>query len=430
MRSLSKIDTSPNLASRLPEMAFTRSGLKFRPNNDLWDWVDGPFRVFLDFGKLSFPVSISVCSLKSTLLVFAKSSSPCHLTNLFNAFVHFLNWSNKFTKFETISDVQVSAYIAALRHHEKYRVGTLNVLLQKWVSLGLAGVEADCTQYLRELRKRGNTKGDAVRTRDPFRGPLSEEEYTALYKAVDAAFGREEIDKWVVVLTRILFACGGRISQYASLKISDVDFKSEAYKIKLPQSKTREVHARSSFKEFDLSPQTGRLIADYVGDLRLKDYSDGSALFPEGIVMLRKKRKEMRLNDDLFFGHCKCSSLSHIFAATLQKISPPSQRIGFEPIPISTQRFRYTFGTRLAEEGASKTVIADRLGHTDLQNVNVYFEASPKIVDNIDKAMGFALAPLSRVFMGRLIEDEQHSSQKGARGSRIIDFRVASAYSG
>ncbi|BET27264.1 hypothetical protein RGQ30_27650 [Limnobacter thiooxidans] len=79
----------------------------------------------------------------------------------------------------------------------------------------------------------------------------------------------------------------------------------------------------------------------------------------------------------------------------------------------------------MAEEGVSKTIIADRLGHTDLQNVDVYFEASPRIVDNIDKAMGYALAPLSRAFMGRLIEDEQHSTQKGKTGSRIIDFRSA-----
>lgn len=72
-------------------------------------------------------------------------------------------------------------------------------------------------------------------------------------------------------------------------------------------------------------------------------------------------------------------------------------------------------------------VIADRLGHVDLQNVNVYFEASPKIVENIDKAMDAHLAPLAHAFRGRLIGDEEDSTHKGAPGSRIIDFRVAKA---
>jgi hypothetical protein len=59
--------------------------------------------------------------------------------------------------------------------------------------------------------------------------------------------------------------------------------------------------------------------------------------------------------------------------------------------------------------------------------VDVYFEASPKIVENIDKAMDAQLAPLARAFRGRLVEDEEHSTHKGALGSRIIDFRVSNA---
>ena len=62
-----------------------------------------------------------------------------------------------------------------------------------------------------------------------------------------------------------------------------------------------------------------------------------------------------------------------------------------------------------------------------MKSVNVYFEASPKIVENIDKAMDAHLAPLAHAFRGRLIGDEEDSTHKGAPGSRIIDFRVAKA---
>jgi len=148
-------------------------------------------------------------------------------------------------------------------------------------------------------------------------------------------------------------------------------------------------------------------------------------MFHEGAVMKKGRQKQSRPPEDLFFGHCTANELSRIFTSEIHKIAPPAERLDFDTLPVTPKRFRYTFGTRLAEEGASKAVIADRLGHVDLQHVDVYFEASPKIVDNIDKAIGAMLSPLARAFRGRLVENEEHSTQKGAPGSRIIDFRVS-----
>ncbi|NPT60055.1 site-specific integrase [Paraburkholderia elongata] len=418
-------DTSPGLVLRLPETAFTRSGIAFRPNEDIWHWTDGPFRLHLDFRKLTVSAVFPCDSLKHSLLVFAKRNSASHVTNLFNVFVHFLALRVKSTPLVSVTAEEVSNYAARLKDHEKWRVGTLNVLLQKWEALGLSGVEPDCTQYLRERRKPGNEKGAAVRTRDPEEGPFSEAEYSTLYKAVDAAYGAGEVPRWIAVLTRLLFACGGRISQYASLKVLDLTARDGSFVLSLPQAKTREVHSRVSFKEFDLSPQTGRLVLEYIEELRSQGHDDDAPLFPETVVMSQGPRARTRSEEDLFFGHCIRDHLSRIFREFMDSLAPPTERLAFKPIPVTPSRFRYTFGTRLAEEGASKAVIADRLGHVDLQHVDVYFEASPKIVENIHKAMDSQLAPLAQAFRGRLVEDEEHSTHKGAPGSRIIDFRVS-----
>jgi integrase len=418
-------DVATGLALRLPETAFTKSVIAFRPNEDIWNWTDGPFRICLDFRKFDLPATVPCESLKHTLLVFAKRNSACHLSNLFSAFLHFLTLRADKLPLESVSAAEVSNYAARLEDHQKWRVGTLNVLLQKWAALGLPGVEPSCAEYLRERRKPGNNKGAAVRTRDPVAGPFSEAEYSALYKSVDAAYGTGELPQWVAVLTRLLFACGGRISQYVSLKVMDLTANNDSFVLNLPQAKTREAHSRMSFKKFDLSPQTGRLAMEYIENLRCQGYGRDAAFFPEAVVMKLGPREERRPEGDLFFGHCIRANLSSLFSIALRPISPPTERLQFEPIPVSPARFRYTFGTRLAEEGASKAVIADRLGHVDLQNVDVYFEASPKIVENIDKAMGAQLAPLANAFRGRLVEDEEHSTHKGAPGSRIIDFRVA-----
>lgn len=413
------------LTLRLPDTAFTRSGIAFRPTDDVWDWVDGPFRVHLDFGRGIDLSSSSRDALKHTLLVFAKGSSACHLSNLFNAFTHFRSHRSGSEPLTRITSLDVSNYAAQLEGHEGWRLCTLNVLLQKWGTLGLNGIEPACTRYLRERRKPGNEKGAAVRTRDPVDGPFGEAEYTALYKAVDAAYGAGELPLWAVVLTRLLFACGGRISQYVALKLKDFAVNGSTFSITIPQAKKREAHSRMSFKKFDLSPQTGRLVEEHISSLKAEGHDDDAALFPSAKVMMQGFSEERRPDDDMYFGHCTSSSLSRIFIGALSSIAPPSERLNFAPTPVAPRRFRYTFGTRLAEEGASKIVIADRLGHADLQNVDVYFEASPKIVENIDKAMDAQLAPLANAFRGRLIEGEEHSTHKGASGSRIIDFRVS-----
>lgn len=418
-------EISAGLALRLPNSAFTRSGIAFRPNEDVWEWVDGPFRVHLDFTRVNFPADFPPDSLKQTLVIFAKGSSACHLINMFQAFGHFLSLRNAQAKLDTITAAEVSNYAAQLENNQKWRLGSLNVLLQKWSALGHSGVAPACTQYLRERRKPGNEKGAAVRTRDPVEGPFSEIEYMALYKAVDTAYGEGKARLWVAVLTRLLFACGGRISQYASLKVKDLVAKDGEFLLRLPQVKNREAHSRISVKEFNLSPQTGRLVQQYIESLTSLGHHAESALFPETVVMVRGPHAARRHEADLFFGHCTSDSLSRLINAALEEVAPPTERLDFEPMPVAPRRFRYTFGTRLAEEGASKAVIADRLGHVDLQNVDVYFEASPKIVENIDKAMDAQLAPLAHAFRGRLVEDEEHSTHKGVPGSRIIDFRVA-----
>lgn len=427
MKIYNKTTDAPALivTIRLPDTAFTRSGIAFCPSEDVWNWTDGPFRVLLDFRKIEVRSPTLVEGLKQTLLVFAKGSSANHLGNLFQAFTHFLATRKESTPLTTITALEVSNYAVRLKAHEKWRLGTLNVLFQKWGALGLNGVEPECARYLRERRKPGNEKGAAVRTRDPIAGPFSESEYTALYKAVDAAYGVGELPCWVAILTRLLFACGGRISQYASLKVKDFHSDVSAFALRLPQVKTREAHARVSFKTFELSPQTGRLLAEYLDNLNGECHDAEAPLFPETEVMTIGPKEAIRPGGDMFFGHCTSQALSRVFSRALSSIAPPSDRLAFEPIPVTPQRFRYTFGTRLAEEGASKIVIADRLGHADLQHVDVYFEASPKIVEKIDKAMDAQLAPLANAFRGRLVEDEEHSTHTGAPGSRIIDFRIS-----
>lgn len=422
MSPRTELRSATALAITLPERAFTRSGSSFDPREDVWEWADGPFNARIDFRKYTGDFKAFVLWLKHALLPFAKGHSSAHVTNLNRAFSHFADVMQTCRE-GVIGAQDISNYAAQLGVHEVGRLGTLNGLLQKWVDLGLPGVEPECATYLLERRKPGNKKGEAVRTRNPVEGPLSEEEYTALYSAVNAAYGSGALPLWMLLLTRLLLACGGRISQYAALKLGDFD--DATLVLSLPQAKTGLEDTRSSLLTFDISPQTGQLITEYKRGLQAEGYDDNSAFFPQAVVMPYGPRKQLRGIEDLFYGHCTPNTLGARFRTLMAEIAPPTSRLDFAPIPLTPKRFRYTFGTRLAEEGASKVVIANRMGHADLQQVDVYVAASPKIVENIDKTMGTLLAPLARAFKGQVVEDEQHAIHKGAPGSRIIDFRVS-----
>jgi len=410
--------------ARLPEIATTRGGINFNPQADTWRWTDGVFTVNISFERLNANKNVRE-SLKRTLMNFAQDGSPHYLSNMFSAFRHLLDVLNLENQISGITQTHISEYSAKLKEHERGRLGTLNVLLQKWVSLSLPGVDPECAAYLSERRKPGNTKGAAVRTHDPITGPFSESEYKSLYKAVDTAYGLGQIPKWVAVLVRLLFASGGRISQYASMKAVDFHLEKGAHSIFLPQVKNREAHSRISFLKFNLSPQTGQLVNEYINDLINQGQSENSALFPKSIVTPSKVSDHNRHEGDLFEGHCTSTELGKLMIDALADIAPPTERLGYCTLPVNSRRFRYTFGTRLVEEGASLAVVAERLGHADLQNVSHYFEASPQIIENIDRTMDSYLSPLAAAFKGRLIRGEMESTHGNAPGSRIIDFRVS-----
>lgn len=414
----------------LPAGALTKSGKTFDPRLDKWHWFDGPFEMRIDFSALPDNFKQFTNRLKKCLSVFAKGHSPHYVSNIFNVFLHFARATPSLSaQGANITPVEIGNYGAGLGEVRAYRVGHLTPLLHKWFKLGLAGVDQATVDYMHGRKTSKNVTGEAVRTRDPEKGPFTDSEFQALFRALAAALEDQSIALWAITLVKLLAACGGRPSQYASLKILDytpavAGAMPEPAKIALPQIKNRVEHARLAFLDFDLSRQTAELLERYIEGLRARGLGPESPLFPLSVVRGQDSTPPRNVGE-MFADHPTGRELGAFMSRKLAPIAPVSERIGYEPIPLSPRRFRYTFGTRMAEEGASKALIADRLGHVDIEHVHVYFEASPVIVDNIDRAMGASLAPIARAFMGTVIEDESQASQGGVPGKRIIDFRIS-----
>jgi integrase len=410
---------SADIIAALPLQILTYGGTLIDTRSQVWAWTEGVHHRHLDFG-LSHLSGFETC-LKLALLPFIMGRSSAHVQNLFQTF-------SEMTAFQherygpLVTTQRVSDWAASLAESSRWRLGTVNGLLQKWVVLRLPGVEPSCADYLNRRRIPGNVKGKAVETRDPVEGPFTEQEFVSLNAAANAAYGRAELPMWTLVLFRLLSACGARISQYASLKIRDFDAESRV--LQLPRAKTGNSHQRVSFLECDISPQTSQLLSEYIRTLRIAGFESDDALFPQSLINPVADLNSRSIGD-LFQGHCLAPSLSKAFSRRMSDFAPATERLDYAPLPVTAKRFRYTFGTRLVEEGASKAVVADRLAHADLQNVGVYFSASPKIIERINTAIGAMLAPVAQAFQGKLVRGKAESTLKGQPDSVIIDFRVS-----
>ena len=78
-------------------------------------------------------------------------------------------------------------------------------------------------------------------------------------------------------------------------------------------------------------------------------------------------------------------------------------------IELNARRFRYTLGSRLANEGASIEVIAKALDHKSVNSSMIYYK---KIiltnVYDIDKRLSAFFNPLSNILMGIEIEENKN----------------------
>jgi hypothetical protein len=226
------------------------------------------------------------------------------------------------------------------------------------------------------------------------------------------------------LLAYLFMLLGQRAVQYASLKVCDAGLArakdgTPVYTLKIPRAKQRNQLSRTEFKDRVLIPQIGELLVQYRNDVRtafqglLPDPSK-APLFPA--------RRRSGGEPNGFEYHRTAPALALLLRDSLEKLRAMSERTG-QPLNITATRFRRTVATRAAMEGHGELIIAELLDHTDTQNVGVYIEARPEIVERIDRALAMYLAPMAQAFAGMIIEDESQASRAGDPSSRVCDPR-------
>lgn len=413
----------------------SKAGYEFYLDADFWR-LDKDTIISLKTIKNSLNISYIDGFLK-TLAFYAENYSSSHTETIANRFKYMI--INNIGS-ELNPDLLIS-YRSTLNKNTEWYLGTIRGFLKKWHELGYDGISDEVVELLDGWTLKGNVKGDVVKRLDPDKGPLTDIELLAFNEGAVQAFERGKISISDLAIGLISSNTGRRQVQISHLKIKDLlagkNKKGEdMYLINVPRAKQRGATFRSEFKQFAITKELwtilnmqAQLVANRIESLAGFEIKDIDRLelplFPNiskfsshlNLTQLRQKLAK----DEL---HIQSSEITHTVKKIANAANIHSERTG-KAIEISSNRFRYTMGTRAAREGFGIMVIAELLDHSDTQNANVYIENIPEYAERINEKVGHLLAPYAQAFAGVLV-----NSEKDARRGNDLNSRIRSGGKG
>lgn len=310
----------------------------------------------------------------------------------------------------------------------------LRPFLYLWNERGYEGISDEVVQLLKSWKIKGNKKGHAVQTMDVQAGPITDIEMSGLLDALTGAYVKDEIDIEDYTTVAVFAYTGRRAIQISDLKFKDLTCRSvngaNEFSINFPRAKQEASEWRSTFTEFPIVEDLWLLLAAQKNSVieRVKALAKidlDQVLINELPVFPNYSTISLQLDQKSFFNglqldyyHRSTASFNYIFDKCMDKLNVISERTG-KRLKLVSRRFRYTLGTNMGREGRGVYVIAQALDHSDIQNAGVYVRNLPDIVERIDKAVAFQLAPLAQAFQGVLIDSESQATRGHDKASRI-----------
>lgn len=412
MKSIDSVASSDDLPP-LPAEATTRDGVAFDPRLDEWPLGNLSGKHLLKFGEFDRLSTGLVRRLKWVLIVQLQEKSLSHARNLFSNFLWFyrpiLSMLN--SPCERIELSHILSYKALLNNSTEWKLGVLRIVLTDMSTLGFGIASEDVIEYLDSSTIRGNTKGTSIRTRDSTKGAFSDTELLAIQSALNDAYRRGEISLYRYAIVWLFLAYGCRPIQIAAMKEKDLlvfeNSEGKAYALRIPRAKQRGNGPRDQFKTRYCDKQIGTLLERV-------------------IERNASRRAELQIEQGeaaLFIARNVGGMPGLTYHRTSQSIGATVNNVidRLSGLKGNAKRFRITLAQRAVDDGKDKWTVAELLDHSDTQNVEVYFEASPAMVLRIDRHLAMELAPLAHAFAGVVVETESEARRGGDRTSRIYD---------
>ena len=313
-----------------------------------------------------------------------------------------------------ISAASLMDYRSLLAREDLHYLGHLAAFLKFWVARGYTGVDRDVLQFFSSIKIPGNVKGAAVRTHHPTKGPFTDLELQGITLAAREAHREGRVSRQDFAILLALTATGSRPGQLSMLACGDLVPPapgSSVSRLLVPSLKkrTRKRLTRERVIPVELAALLKKLVAERSRDERFQAIPvDRRPIFAVAATAFAS------LPD----AHIGKRGVSRALNRIQSALRLRSARTG-APINLTPRRFRSTLGTRAADAGHPPVLIAHLLDHTDLQNVGVYVESRPSIVDRMDAALHDRVEPLAGLFSGEIVADESESGAGEAPSRRV-----------
>ena len=400
----------------------TVDGIVIDPLADIWILPGRSSTRTIDFSKLNGLAASWLCdAFRNALAQGAARVVGSTLFNWFDAFRHLLALGVKFPVMRVdLSLVLGWRSAAEVDIRTRRRLHVVRPIIKRWHALGLPGVEGEAAKALATIRIKTEAKGVPVRTSDPTNGPFTDIEIQGIVSALrnGSVVGTVTVEDYALVW--LFLALGVRPIQIASIKCGDLLIDeapdgSRTYLLKVSRAKQRGAGLRSAFKTRALVSEIGHAVVAQVEEQRRRWAITGLA--EHDIPLFGQSVNGSWLENSLHY-HPTTEIIGRKLDRLFASLDVRSERTG-ERLHVSSRRFRYTKGTRLAAAGATTLVIAEALDHSDTSCVTYYVEAVPAILERIDKAVAMSLAPMAQAFLGQIIENEAQALRAGDLTSRI-----------
>jgi integrase len=411
------------------ERVLSKAGYLFSPHDEYWE-LDKNTKIHVGSLRGILDDETEYGFFK-TLTFYAANFSASHVQNIFFRCLHFL----RLVGGPQITAIKLINYRGTLERSTEWYLGTIRGFLRKWHDLGYEGISDDVVDLLDGWTIKGNIKGDAVKRLDPNSGPLTDIELQAFNEGTVHAFERELISSTDMALGLVISNTGRRPIQISHLRLKDVlegsNTKGEPfYLINMPRAKQRATDFRGQFKQFAISKELWTIlkaqavrvvlsVEKMIGFELQEIDSVELPLFPD-LSAFSKIESPQQLRDSLKTDllHIQSAEVSNACKRIADVARIHSERTR-QLLNISSNRFRYTTGTRAAREGFGEMVIAELLDHSDTQNAGVYIENIPEHVEKLDQAVGHYLAPYAQAFAGVLVDSESNAKRGNDLNSRV-----------
>lgn len=279
-----------------------------------------------------------------------------------------------------------------------------------------------------------NDSGSAVLSNDPACGPLPDEDFmvftTKLVAALDNIKAEDPnfpLERFSLAVAWLFIALGSNPKNISLLHEDDLQKEPSedgtyTYWLRVPRIKKRDARERSQFKTRKLLPRIGRLLEEIISDnacMRSHDCLEAGVHYAR--PLLRRRTAHPNLLDSPFEPESyryTSAELAAILKKVVATLNLTSIATG-SPLKISPRRLRYTFATRLVQEGASPLELAEALDHTDTSHVMVYFNARSDAVRHLDKALALALGPHAQAFLGIVVRQKE-DAERGADPASLV----------